>query len=106
MDQATKEFFRTQQQDPANQTCIDSGVVSPQWASISHGCYISLESSGVHRSLGVHISFVRSTTMDSWKPIQLKMMELGGNQKLKSFLEQHGVPEDLPIAEKYSTKAA
>merc|ERR1719247_3324492 len=84
MDEGTKAFFRKQQQDRANQKCIDDGSPNPQWASVSHGCYISLESSGVHRSLGVHVSFVRSITMDSWKPLQLKLMDLGGNQKLKA----------------------
>merc|ERR1719424_58105 len=105
MNQATREFFRWQQQDPANQACIDCGQASPQWASVSHGCYISLESSGVHRSLGVHISFVRSTTMDSWKPLQLKLMELGGNQKLKAFFRLHKIA-DMPIVQKYNTRAA
>lgn len=89
-----------------NQVCIDLGTEGPQWASVSHGCYISLESSGVHRSLGVHVSFVRSTTMDSWKPSQLKMMELGGNAKLKAFFKEHNVPESMAIAQKYNTRAA
>merc|ERR1719247_693781 len=106
MDEGTKAFFRSQQQDRANQKCIDDGSPNPQWASVSHGCYISLESSGVHRSLGVHVSFVRSTTMDTWKPLQLKLMELGGNQRLKDFFKQHNIPEDMPIKQKYNTRAA
>eukprot|EP00927_Polykrikos_kofoidii_P005210 TRINITY_DN12080_c0_g1_i1.p1 TRINITY_DN12080_c0_g1~~TRINITY_DN12080_c0_g1_i1.p1 ORF type:complete len:482 (+),score=80.96 TRINITY_DN12080_c0_g1_i1:63-1448(+) len=106
MDEATKAFFRRQQEDEANQTCVDGGGHNPQWASVSHGCYISIEASGVHRSLGVHISFVRSTTMDSWKPAQLRLMELGGNRRLKACFKEHGVPEDAPITEKYNTRAA
>lgn len=107
MNEATKAFFRKQlQQCPENQTCIDYGTEDPQWASISHGCYVSLEASGVHRSLGVHVSFVRSTTMDSWKPNQLKLMELGGNAKLKAFFQEHGIPDNTPIQDKYNTRAA
>jgi hypothetical protein len=34
------------------------------------------------------------------------MMELGGNQRWIDFLAEHGIPEDLPIREKYSTRAA
>merc|ERR1719454_2077774 len=101
MDEATREFFRKHQEEPENRECIDCGSANPQWASISHGCYISLEASGVHRSLGVHISFVRSITMDSWKPGQLRLMELGGNEKLKAFFKQHGIPDSAPIVEKY-----
>ncbi|CAE8664058.1 unnamed protein product [Polarella glacialis] len=74
--------------------------------SASHPGGESLEASGVHRSLGVHISFVRSVTMDSWKPIQLRLMELGGNASLKAFFREQEVPENMPIAEKYNTKAA
>mmetsp|Transcript_15361 Transcript_15361/g.30242 ORF Transcript_15361/g.30242 Transcript_15361/m.30242 type:complete len:386 (+) Transcript_15361:81-1238(+) len=106
MEETTRIFFREQLQDPDNQCCVDSGAANPQWASVSHGCYISLESSGVHRSLGVHISFVRSTTMDSWKPLQLRLMELGGNQRLRAFFRQHNISDNTPIRQKYSTRAA
>merc|ERR1719215_373948 len=33
-------------------------------------------------------------------------MELGGNARLKAFFRKHGVPDDLPIAQKYNTRAA
>merc|ERR1719159_759970 len=107
MDAPTRNFFRQQQEsDEENAKCCDYGTANPQWASVSHGAYVSLEASGVHRSLGVHISFVRSTTMDSWKPIQLKMMELGGNRRLKAFFAQHSIPDDMSIVDKYNTRAA
>jgi ADP-ribosylation factor GTPase-activating protein 1 len=44
--------------------------------------------------------------MDSWKPLQLKMMELGGNQKLKDFFRKHNIADDMPIKQKYNTRAA
>jgi len=75
-------------------------------ASISHGIYLSIGAAGLHRSLGVTVSFVQSTTMDSWKQEHLKMMELGGNRRFHDFLKEHGVPEDMPIREKYRTRAA
>ncbi|CAA6654932.1 unnamed protein product [Spirodela intermedia] len=65
-----------------------------------------LECSGKHRGLGVHISFVRSVTMDSWSEIQLKKMEAGGNERLNAFLAQYGVPKQTDIVVKYNTGAA
>jgi len=106
VDSAAAEFFRVQQEDPANGACFDTGSAEPQWASISHGIYISIEASGIHRSLGVRVSYVQSTSMDSWKPLHLRMMELGGNRRFAEFLREHGVPEDLPLRQKYHTRAA
>lgn len=64
-----------------------------------------LECSGKHRGLGVHISFVRSVTMDSWSEIQLKKMEAGGNEKLNSFLSQYGISKETDIIAKYNSNA-
>lgn len=65
-----------------------------------------LECSGKHRGLGVHISFVRSVTMDSWSEIQLKKMESGGNENLNRFLSSYGIPKETDIVTKYNTNAA
>lgn len=58
--------------------CCDCGNPSPQWASINLGITLCIACSGVHRSLGVHHSKVRSLTLDAWEPEIIKvMMELG-----------------------------
>merc|ERR1719271_1565533 len=44
--------------------------------------------------------------MDSWRPLHMRMVELGGNRRFNEFLKAQGVPEDMPIREKYSTRAA
>jgi len=106
VDAKAVEFFCGQQQAPCNQACADSGVANPEWASVSHGIYVSIGASGIHRSLGVRVSVVQSMTMDSWRPVHLRMMELGGNQRFQDFMDQHGIPKDMPIREKYQTRAA
>lgn len=91
--------------DPANKACVDCGRNNPQWASVNNSCFFCIECSGRHRSVGVHISFVRSCTMDSWTMKQLKAMEVGGNGALKKFFKDQGFRSDLTIEQRYGSRA-
>jgi ADP-ribosylation factor GTPase-activating protein 1 len=48
-----------------------------------------LSCSGVHRGLGVHISFIRSITMDAFKGSELARMAAGGNKPFQQFFDSH-----------------
>nr|XP_054494872.1 arf-GAP with coiled-coil, ANK repeat and PH domain-containing protein 2 isoform X5 [Agelaius phoeniceus] len=78
-----------------NAACCDCGLADPRWASINLGITLCIECSGIHRSLGVHFSKVRSLTLDSWEPELLKLMcELGNdviNRIYEAKLEKVGV---------------
>ncbi|KAH8740282.1 beta 7 subunit of 20S proteasome [Cryptosporidium ryanae] len=106
MNTETQQFFKKiKEVDPLNNKCLDCGAAHPQWASVSHGCLICLTCSGIHRSLGVHISFIRSITMDTWTEKQMKMMELGGNSRLNDIFKEYGLTGS-DIKRKYNTEIA
>ncbi|NXK56549.1 ACAP3 protein, partial [Chauna torquata] len=72
---------------PGNDHCCDCGQPDPRWASINLGILLCIECSGIHRSLGVHCSKVRSLTLDSWEPELLKLMCELGNSTMNQIYE-------------------
>ncbi|XP_078023501.1 arf-GAP with coiled-coil, ANK repeat and PH domain-containing protein 2 [Epinephelus lanceolatus] len=72
---------------PGNLRCCDCGEEDPRWASINLGITMCIECSGIHRSLGVHLSKVRSLTLDSWEAEQLKLLCVLGNDVMNRIYE-------------------
>ncbi|RLN54082.1 hypothetical protein BBJ29_007872 [Phytophthora kernoviae] len=85
-----------------NKFCADCGCRGPRWASINLGVFICIACSGIHRSLGVHLTFVRSVNLDSWTPEQVQQMQRWGNGRAKAYYEAT-VPRDYRIPTEHAS---
>uniref|UniRef100_A0A8B9RLX6 Arf-GAP with coiled-coil, ANK repeat and PH domain-containing protein n=1 Tax=Astyanax mexicanus TaxID=7994 RepID=A0A8B9RLX6_ASTMX len=94
---------------PGNELCCDCGQSDPRWASINFGILLCIECSGIHRSLGVHCSKVRSLTLDSWEPELIKLMcELGNtviNHIYEGACEERGLKKPGPNSSRQEKEA-
>ena len=86
---------------PGNEICADCCHKEATWSSVNLGVILCIECSGIHRSLGVRVSKVRSLMLDQWEPESQKLMMLLGNALINSIYEAYvplGWVKPLPSA--------
>lgn len=83
--------------DQGNTWCADCGSSSKvEWVSINLGVILCIECSGIHRSLGTHISKVRSLTLDtlSFTNDIVELLVLIGN-RVSNMIWEANLDRDL-----------
>ncbi|KAI0762472.1 hypothetical protein C8Q74DRAFT_1220433 [Fomes fomentarius] len=115
-DKATTErharILRELLKNPENKTCADCKRNDPRWASWNLGVFLCIRCSGIHRSMGTHISKVKSVDLDVWTPEQMASVQKWGNRRANLYWEAHlragHIPPDHKmdsyIRSKYETR--
>ncbi|KAJ2083318.1 hypothetical protein H4R24_000878 [Coemansia sp. RSA 988] len=101
-DSVTELLPLLQQHDAANTECADCGAVCPDWCSLNLGVLVCIACSGIHRSLGTHVSKVRSLTLDvtSFTPVAVALLHATGNALGRSVFEaQTTAAAHRPVAD-------
>ncbi|KAI9297222.1 hypothetical protein K502DRAFT_288333, partial [Neoconidiobolus thromboides FSU 785] len=75
--------------DQSNLICADCDSNNPEWCSINFGILLCIECSGIHRSLGTHITKIRSLTLDvvTFTPDLITLLEKIGNGLSNEYWE-------------------
>lgn len=104
-----KQILKQLLKENGNRTCVDCKTTAhPRWASWNLGCFICIRCSGIHRSMGTHISKVKSVDLDAWTDEQVESMVKWGNEKCNSYWEAKlpdgYIPDQLKIENFIRTK--
>ncbi|CAJ0580619.1 unnamed protein product, partial [Mesorhabditis spiculigera] len=82
---------------PGNDRCADCNSTNHiSWISLNLGIVICIECAGIHRELGVHISRVRSLTLDNTQISQLAVVLALGNETANQLWEHHAPRDAKP----------
>lgn len=85
--------------EEANAVCCDCGSPQPEWCVINVGVLVCLGCSGVHRSLGTHVSKVRSLRLDRCSALELVVTKRIGNHAANQIFEASLPPSKKPTHE-------
>jgi hypothetical protein len=72
---------------PGNSTCAECTSPAVDWLVLEYGVLVCIRCAGAHRSLGTHISKVRSIDLDQFSEAELQWAAAMGNVKSNSIFE-------------------
>jgi len=105
-DAASRKRLKEIRSQNGNNICVECDKLNPQWISVTYAIWMCIECSGKHRSLGLHLSQVKSITMDKWSPKEIERVEMGGNRAMREFIDSHEstFDETWSLEEKYQSQ--
>lgn len=82
-----KIFAELVSKDPGNKFCADCHDPNPTWVSTNLGIFLCIKCAGIHRSIGVQISKIRSSSLDYWDEEHLEGVKRIGNTRAAQVWE-------------------
>ena len=76
---------------PGNDKCIDCGSPNPKWVSINNSVFLCGTCARNHNTFGETISKLKSLEVDTFSPEEIKLMQIGGNTRFNSLMEQYAI---------------
>lgn len=70
-----------------NTSCFDCGKNENDWVSMAFGIFLCINCASFHRSMGTHITSVRSCKLDVWEPHQVQALLIGGNKAFRAHVD-------------------
>ena len=104
---AALSILRSVSAKAGNDVCADcsDASTSPDWAVLPYGTLVCIQCSGIHRSLGVHISKVRSISLDTWTAEMAGTLAAIGNREANTLLEARAPLPSLTLPTASSSHA-
>jgi hypothetical protein len=87
-----------------NKKCFDCQNEPARWTSLNNGIFLCNECSEEHKNFGLGTNIIKSVSLDQWNKSQLNIMKIGGNKRLKTFLEENDVPQSINKRKLYHSK--
>ena len=87
-----------------NKKCFDCQNEPARWTSLNNGIFLCNECSEEHKNFGLGTNLIKSISLEQWNKNQLNIMKIGGNKRLKQFLEDNDVPKNIDKKTLYHSK--
>eukprot|EP00401_Gymnodinium_catenatum_P031576 CAMPEP_0117485794 /NCGR_PEP_ID=MMETSP0784-20121206/15147_1 /TAXON_ID=39447 /ORGANISM="" /LENGTH=234 /DNA_ID=CAMNT_0005280389 /DNA_START=79 /DNA_END=783 /DNA_ORIENTATION=+ len=100
--------------EAGNHLCADCGSPDNSWASVTHGVFLCIVCSDVHRSVGTHVTKMKGCTGTYlWGPDEVEKMQTVGNRRADDVYGSRKISPDASkelkqrfVTDKYTRTAA